>query len=267
MNDKPAGNVGAWDPQQYLRYAAYRARPAEDLMSRLVLEVPGAIYDLGCGPGNLTRQLQRKWPDRRIVGVDSSPDMLADARKKYGDSGIDWRAGDIASWQADESAALVFTNAALHWLGDHDVLIPRLMRQVAPGGMLAIQMPDTARAKYHRCIWEVKESPRWKARLAAVLPHDNPHPAEFYYDLLSPLAAPVDVWQTEYRHVLSGEHPVTEWIRSTGLVPMLSVLDVSEQKAFIADYNAAAAAAYPRQSDGQVLFDMHRIFIVAKRLS
>ncbi len=265
MTTKPAGTIGTWDPQQYLRYAAYRARPAEDLMSRLALDVPGAIYDLGCGPGNLTRLLQQKWPDRRIIAVDSSPDMLAEARKTYGESGIEWRAGDIAQWKADAPAAMVFTNAALHWLGDHDTLIPHLMRQVAPGGVLAVQMPDTARSGYTRCIVDVKASPRWKERLAGVALHMDPHPAAFYYDLLSPLAEPVDIWQTEYRHVLSGEHPVTAWIRSTGLVPILSALNESEQAAFIADYNAAAAAAYPRQADGHVLFDMHRIFLLAKR--
>jgi trans-aconitate 2-methyltransferase len=234
-------------------------------MSRLTLDVPGTIYDLGCGPGNLTHLLQQKWPDRRIVGVDSSPDMLAEARKKYGDGGIEWLAGDIAGWQADEPAALVFTNAALHWLDNHDILIPRLMRQVAPGGLLAIQMPDTARSNYTSCIVKVKSSARWKDRLAGVTLHMDPHPAAFYYDLLARLAAPVDIWQTEYRHVLSGEHPVTEWIKSTGLVPVLSVLDEAEKAAFLADYNAAAAAAYPRQIDGHVLFDMHRIFILAKR--
>jgi trans-aconitate 2-methyltransferase len=261
----PAGYTGTWDPDVYLRFAAYRARPAEDLMRRLTLAVPGVIYDLGCGPGNLTKQLQDTWPDCDVIGVDSSPDMLAGARQRFGDTGITWRTGDIGTWQADEPAALVFSNAALHWLSDHATLFPRLMSQVAPGGLLAIQVPMTGTSKYQDCIRAVKSAPRWKERLAGVEPHDDPHPAGFYYDLIAPLAAEIDVWETDYHHILGGEYPVTAWMRGTGLVPMLSVLTESEQAQFIADYNAATAAVYPRQIDGQILFTMRRLFLVAKR--
>jgi trans-aconitate 2-methyltransferase len=261
----PAGHTGTWDPEVYLRFAAYRARPAEDLLPRLALDVPGSIYDLGCGPGNLTRTLQERWPDRRIVGVDSSREMLDGARKRFGQTGIDWRAGDIAAWRADAPAALVFSNAALHWVADHAVLFPRLMGEVASGGLLAIQIPVTGQAKYQQCIRAVKSSPRWRERLAGVEPHDDAHPAGFYYDLIAPLARDIDVWETDYHHVLGGPHPVTDWMRGTGLVPMLSVLNPEEQAEFLADYNAATDAVYPRQVDGRVLFTMRRLFLVAKR--
>jgi trans-aconitate 2-methyltransferase len=264
---KPAGYTGTWDPNLYLRFAAYRARPAEDLLPRLTIAVPGPVYDLGCGPGTLTRALKDKWPDRQIIGVDSSAEMLTSARQRFGTSDILWREGDIAAWTAQEPAALLFSNAALHWLSDHTTLFPRLMRQVRPGGLFAVQVPMTGQARYQGCIRNVKNSARWRSRLAGVEPHEDPQPVGFYYDLLAPLAADIDVWETDYHHVLEGEHPVTAWMSGTGLVPFLSVLSDEERVAFLADYDAATAAAYPRQIDGKVLFTMRRLFIVATRAS
>lgn len=253
-----------WNPDLYLRYAAYRARPADDLLPRIAFEAAGDIYDLGCGPGTLTVKLREKWPQRRVIGVDSSAEMLAKARAKF-PAGIEWREGDIASWRADARAALVFANASLHWLEGHSALIPGLMRQVTPGGIFAMQVPVSGPQPYHKCIEAVAAMPRWRERFRDVHPHPDPLPAGVYYDLLEPLAVEVDVWETDYHHVLEGEHPVTEWISSTGLVPFLSVLDTEDQAAFIADYNVCADSAYPRQADGRVLFTMHRLFIVARR--
>jgi trans-aconitate 2-methyltransferase len=264
-SDKPAGYSGTWDPDLYLRFAAYRARPAEDLIPRLSLSLPGAIFDLGCGPGNLTRQLKDRWPDRTVIGVDSSPDMLAGARKRFGSEAIAWRQDNIATWTADQTVALLFSNAALHWLSDHATLYPRLMKQVPPGGLFAVQVPMTGQARYQQCIHAVKNSARWRDRLRGIEPHDDPHPPGFYYDLLAPLAADIDVWETDYHHILTGEHPATAWMSGTGLVPFLSVLDEVEKAAFLADYDAATDAAYPRQVDGKVLFTMRRQFIVARR--
>jgi trans-aconitate 2-methyltransferase len=255
-----------WNPDLYLRYAAYRARPADDLLPRLTLSIPGDIYDLGCGPGTLTKRLKDKWPARHVTGVDSSAEMLAAAREKF-PTGIDWQQADIAAWTAPHPAALVFANASLHWVGDHDTLIPRLMAQVAPGGVLAIQVPESGAQPYHKAIEALAVSAKWRARFEGIHAHADPLPATVYYDLLTPLAAGVDLWETEYHHVLEGENPVTEWISSTGLVPFLSVLSENEKPDYLADYSAAAAKAYPRQSDGKVLFTMRRLFIVAIRTS
>ncbi|MBL8631188.1 MAG: methyltransferase domain-containing protein [Rhodospirillaceae bacterium] len=255
---------GTWNPDLYLRYAAYRARPAEDLMPRLKLNVPGDIYDLGCGPGNLTQKLKDTWPDRNVIGVDSSPDMLKTAREKI-PNGITWQQGDISAWGATSTAALVFTNAALHWVPDHKTLLPRLMRQVAPGGLLAMQVPVSHPEGYHQCIEELAKSPKWHDRFKDVHAHDDPLAASAYYDLLSPLCSDMDIWETDYHHVLEGENPVTEWISSTGLVPFLTALPEADRPAYLADYSALAAKAYPRQADGKVLFTMHRLFVLATR--
>jgi trans-aconitate 2-methyltransferase len=254
----------AWNPELYLRYAAYRARPADDLLPRIHLKVPGDIYDLGCGPGTLTKRLKDKWPDRRVTGVDSSPDMLAAAREKF-PSGIDWQLADIASWSPSAPPALIFANASLQWLPDHGRLMPRLMSLVMAGGVLAIQVPESGTQTYHRCIESMTRSPRWRERLKGVHPHEDPLSPRAYYDLVAPLAADIDVWETDYHHVLEGDDPVTEWISSTGLGPFLSVLSEAEKPAFLADYSACAKAAYPRQADNKVLFTMRRLFLLAVR--
>lgn len=253
-----------WNPDLYLRYAAYRARPAEDLLPRLEVNIPGDIYDLGCGPGTLTKKLKDRWPDRRVIGVDSSPSMLSSAREKF-PSGIEWQQADIAQWKAASTAALVFTNAALHWVGNHEALLPHLMAQVAPGGVLAVQVPVSGPEPYHKCIEAVAAMPKWRERFKDVHPHGDPLSAQAYYDLLTPACRDIDVWETDYHHVLEGDNPVTEWISSTGLVPFLSVLPESEKADYLADYSACAKAAYARQADGKVLFTMHRLFIIATK--
>ncbi len=255
-----------WNPDLYLRYAAYRARPADDLLPRLTLSVHGDIYDLGCGPGTLTKRLKEKWPARHVTGIDSSLEMLAAAAEKFPTS-IEWQPADITTWTAPRPAALVFANASLHWVNNHEILLPQIMRQVMPGGVLAIQVPKSGGQPYHTCIEKLATTDKWRARFKGIHPHSDPLAAQVYYDLLSPLADTVDIWETDYHHVLEGENPVTEWISSTGLVPFLSVLNETEKADYLADYSACAAKAYARQSDGKVLFTMRRLFIVATRAS
>lgn len=256
--------TATWYPDLYLRYAAYRARPADDLLPRLTLSVHGDIYDLGCGPGTLTKRIKDKWPARRVTGVDSSPDMLASARKKF-PTGIEWQKADISQWTAPKPAALIFANASLQWVPHHETLIPHLMRQVTQGGLLAVQVPLSGPQLYHTCIEALASSDKWKARFQGAHPHADPLVASAYYDLLTPFAAHLDIWETHYHHVLEGDDPVTEWISSTGLVPFLSVLTDAEKHDYLADYSALVAKAYPRQSDGKVLFTMQRLFIIATK--
>jgi trans-aconitate 2-methyltransferase len=258
---------GTWNPDVYLNFAAYRARPADDLIPRLTLDVPGAIYDLGCGPGTLTKRLKDRWPERAVIGVDTSAEMLASAQSKFGGKDITWRQGDIATWTPAHPVALLFANASLHWLSNHETLFPRLMECVAPGGLFAVQLPLTKGVPYQECLLKVAASPRWRDRLKGVKVYDDPHPAHFYYDLLWPLSSELDLWETDYHHILSGEDPVAAWMSGTGLVPFLSALDEKGKADLLADYAACTAAAYPRRPDHKVLFTMHRLFIVAKRRS
>ena len=262
-----------WTPGQYLKYASERQRPALDLMARIELTAPGSVVDLGCGAGNVTRILAERWPHARIVGIDNSAAMLAKARDAIPkESGIEWLAADLAGWAVAAppgSFDLVYSNAALHWLDDHATLFPRLMGIVARGGALAVQMPSNFLAPSHVALRDAVESPRWRAKLRALLREVPVASAAQYFAWLSPHAASVDTWTTEYLHVLprsrDGEHPVIGWMKGTALTPFLAVLDADARRAFVADCADRIAGSYPAQPDGRVVFPFRRVFAVATR--
>ena len=252
-----------WDPNQYLKFSDHRLRPALDLMAQIALEAPRSIYDLGCGPGNITRLLAERWPEAAVTGVDFSPDMLAKARKEA--PRVAFEQADIARWSPPAPADLLFTNATLHWLDDHAVLLPRLAAQLAPGGVLAIQMPDNRTSPSHLLIDEAAAAGPWHAKLARLRPvYGSMQSPDAYYRMLAPVAAQVDIWETTYLHVLEGDNPVVEWTKGTALRPYLDALEEAERAAFLAAYAARIAAAYPRQPDGRTLLPFRRIFIVAR---
>lgn len=261
-----------WQPGVYLAFAAFRSRPVEDLLGRIDLEaspgVPGAIFDLGCGAGNVTAMLAAKWPEREITGLDSSSTMLAEARQRF--PAMRWRQGDIATWTSAAwtpapPPALIFANAALHWVPDHPVLFPRLMRNLAPRGWLAVQMPNTADAPYRACLNAVLARAPWRDRLGGVATHPDPLKAEDYYAVLSDVAASTDIWETHYVHALDNLDAVVAWVSGAALVPYLSVLSAEEKGRFFADYRDAAQSFYRPQADGRILFTMRRIFVLARR--
>ncbi len=251
----------SWNPDQYLRFAAARLRPAVDLLAAVQLESPREIVDLGCGAGNVTRLLVQRWPAARITGVDDSAAMLAKAAQAL--PGARWIERSIAGWRADRSPDLIFSNAALHWLPDHARLLPSLLAQLAPGGVLAVQMPRNFDAPSHTAIADSVAAGVWRERLAPLLaPAPVADPAA-YYDLLAPHAASLDIWQSEYLQVLEGADPVKEWTKGTWLRPFLDALDEPERSAFEADYAGRVRTAYPPRADGRTLFAFRRIFIVA----
>jgi trans-aconitate 2-methyltransferase len=261
-----------WDPNQYLKFTDHRLRPALDLMAQIPLADPRSVYDLGCGPGNITRLLAERWPNARVVGVDSSTDMLAKARMetprakaRMETASVAFEQADIARWSPPAPADLLFTNATLHWLDDHAALLPRLAKQLAPGGVLAIQMPDNRTSPSHLLMDEAAAAGPWRAKLAQLRPvYGSMQSPDAYYRMLAPVAAQVDIWQTTYLHVLEGDNPVGEWTKGTALRPYLDALEEPERSAFLAAYAARIAAAYPKQPDGRTLLPFHRIFIVAR---
>ncbi|HSB25350.1 MAG TPA: methyltransferase domain-containing protein [Burkholderiaceae bacterium] len=251
----------AWNPDQYLKFAAPRLRPAVDLLARVPLAAPRSIHDLGCGAGNVTRLLADRWPAAAVTGVDDSASMLAKAAQE--NPGITWVEQSVATWSAPEPADLIYSNAALHWLPDHGSLFPRLLQQLAPGGVLAVQMPRNFDAPSHRLIGDTVRSGPWHARLARMLgPSPVAEPA-FYYDVLAPRVAQLDIWETEYLQVLEGADPVKEWTKGTWLKQFLDALPAAERAPFEADYAARLRVAYPPRGDGRTLFPFRRLFIVA----
>jgi trans-aconitate 2-methyltransferase len=252
-----------WDPGLYEGFADHRLRPALDLMGAIPDIAAASIHDLGCGPGAATRLLARRWPAAAVTGVDSSAEMIARANAEPGT--IRWQQADIAAWRPEAPADLIFSNATLHWLDDHAGLFPRLFASVTPGGVLAVQMPRNHAAPTHTAIADLAAEPRWAERLGRLLRPNPVAPPEAYYDLLAPAAEAVDVWETEYLHVLEGEDPVVRWVSATALAPLLQALPPAEAEEFRAEYAARMRAAYPRRADGTTLMPYRRLFMVARR--
>lgn len=260
-----------WNPAQYLKFADDRRRPAIDLLSRIALDDPRAIVDLGCGAGNVTRMLGDRWHRARIIGVDSSKAMLDAAHAATRDDArFEWVNADIGTWApAGALPDLIYSNAALHWIDDHATLMPRLLRSVARGGVLAVQMPDNFGAPSHLALFALARSARFRERLAARVRESPVAPADVYFEWLAPHAARLDIWTTEYLHVLTpsgdGEHPVVAWMASTAVTPFASALDAGDAKAFVDAFRTAIAPLYPPRQDRRVLFPFRRRFIVAMR--
>jgi trans-aconitate 2-methyltransferase len=249
-----------WDPAQYLKFTDQRLRPALDLMARVPRPAPRTVFDLGCGPGNVTKLLKERWPDAAVTGVDSSPEMLAKAKPI---AGIDWQQSDLGTWRAPAPADVVYSNAAFHWLDDHDRLFPHLLRQVAPGGFLAVQMPRQHLNPTHQILFSLARAPEW--RLEAAIRENPVHDPARYYDWLIDDATALDIWEAEYLHVLEGENAVLNWVLGSIARPVVDRLPPERREGFLKEYGARLDAAYPRRSDGRTLLPFLRIFIVAQR--
>ena len=251
----------AWDPAQYLKFADERLRPALDLLARVTVETPQTVYDLGCGPGNMTARLRRRWPGARIIGVDSSEAMLKKARADH--PGIEFVAADLAGFRFPAPADVIVSNAALHWLAEHAGLFPALVRALASGGTLAVQIPHVNDQPSHLLAAESAGSGPWRVRAVAALPRYPDHAPADYYGWLAGSCRTVDIWEMVYLHALSGDNAVLEWMMGAALRPLLAALSPEEQTGFLADYRQRLRAAYPSRADGITLFPFRRLFIVA----
>jgi len=245
-----------------LKFADHRLRPAIDLLNRIDVATPAQIYDLGAGTGNVTRLLKSRWPEARVTGVDESEEMLAKARQALPD--LAWQRADLATWRPPAPAEVIYSNAALHWVDHHDRIFPKLFSAVAPGGVLAVQIPNNFSAPSHTAIAEAARGGTWARKLEPLLRPPPVHDPAFYFGLLAPLAAILDIWQTEYLQALEGENPVKEWTKGTWLKPLLDALEEPERSGFEASYAALVSQAYPRRRDGKTLLPFRRLFIVAK---
>jgi trans-aconitate 2-methyltransferase len=253
-----------WDPSQYLRYADLRLRPAIDLLTRVDLQSPGRIVDLGCGVGNVTKMIAKRWPKAELTGVDSSPEMLNRAREFPDD--INWVQADIETWSPTEPLDLVFSNAALHFVDDkHEHLLPKLLEFVTPGGVLAIQMPRNFGEPSHTLMYAAAREGPWRKQLELLLRPVPIAEPEAYHDILAPHVGSLDIWETVYLQVLEGDDPVAEWTGATWGKPLLDALNDEDRRAFKAGYVARLRTMYPRRSDGTTLFPFRRLFIVATR--
>jgi trans-aconitate 2-methyltransferase len=253
----------AWNPEQYSKFTQPRLRPAIDLLSRIDVQNPAHIYDLGCGTGTVTQMLAERWPNAQITGVDDSVEMLAEAAKAS--ARITWVQQNLANWSSAQPANLIYSNSALHWLPNHERLLPALIGMLAFGGTLAVQMPRNFSAPSHTLIAETARSGVWRNKLEHLLAPPPVAPPQTYYSLLHEHAASLDIWETEYLHVLEGKDAVKEWTKGTWLKQFLDALDEPQRSGFETEYARRVNLAYPPLANGQTLLPFRRLFILLKR--
>ncbi|HWA01763.1 MAG TPA: methyltransferase domain-containing protein [Caulobacterales bacterium] len=252
----------AWDPTLYLKFGAERTRPAADLLARVNVEAPRFVVDLGCGPGNSTALLRARYADADILGVDSSADMLADAAG----SGVAarWRQGDFDTWSPETPPDLIYANAAFQWSDAPVALVTRLFRTLASGGALAFQVPQNFDQPSHVQVRAAVDTGGWAEKLKGARQYDPGFArAADYARALMPLGARLDIWTSEYLHILDGPDPVFRWMSGTGLRPFVQALDGADRAAFEAAVRERLARAYPAEADGRTLFPFRRLFVIA----
>lgn len=252
-----------WSAEQYAQFLGERSRPARDLLAAVPLNAPGRVIDIGCGPGNSTALLAERFPTAEVTGLDPDADMLRAARAAL--PGCRFQQGTVERWQPEAAPDLIFANAALQWAPDHRHLLPRLVGLLAPGGVLAVQMPDNLDEPSHVAMRRVGADPRWSARLAAARAQRQPllTPVQAH-SLLRPLCTRVDVWRTVYHVELAGIAGIEDWFAGSALRPWLAPLDRDEREAFLKAWRHEIRPHYP-ESAGRVLLPFPRSFLVAAR--
>jgi trans-aconitate 2-methyltransferase len=228
------------------------------------LQRPRRVVDLGCGPGNSTQLLIERFPDADVIGVDSSPDMLRQARERL--PVCTFVVGDLSTWMSEPGTDLLFGNAVFQWVPDHPAVLGRLLQSLEPGGVLAVQMPDNTKEPALMLMEKVAASGPWAAAIAQAQAarNDLPRPEE-YYDLLRPLCSHVDIWHTHYNHIIASHAGVVEWFKGSALRPFLAPLDATMRETFTTRYTDEISRAYPVRHDGRVMLKFPRLFILAVR--
>jgi trans-aconitate 2-methyltransferase len=253
-----------WNAKQYLKFEDERTRPARDLLAQIPLAQARRVYDLGCGPGNSTELLVARYSHAHVIGVDSSSDMLRQARERL--PACQFVQADLTKWSAPADADILYSNATFQWVPDHLSVLKRLLEGLKTGGVLAVQMPDNTNEPSHVWMREVANEPQWQDIISrtAFERADLPSPGD-YYDALKPSSARLDIWHTHYQHALADTEAIAEWFKGTALRPFIDPLAPEQRAAFLEAYIARIAAAYPARYDGKVLLRFPRLFIVACR--
>jgi trans-aconitate 2-methyltransferase len=259
------GGAMHWDPAQYLTFGDERGRPFRDLVSRVRAQAPEVVVDLGCGPGNLTRELARRWPEADVEGVDSSAEMVLRAKQDGESDRLRFTQGDLREWRPEGEVDVLVSNATLQWVPDHLRLLPRLVTSLRAGGWFAFQVPGNLCEPSHRAIAQLCESATWRDRFAGVeLQRPRCEEPATYLEALVATGCTVDVWETTYLQVLQGPDAIVRWMTGTGLRPVLSQLGEDEREGFLDDYRALVGPHYPQREYGTVL-PYRRIFAVAQK--
>lgn len=253
-----------WNPEQYHRFQVARSAPARDLQAMIPDRDFGHIVDLGCGTGEQTLELARRFPAASVLGLDSSAEMLAKAQAQQAPN-LSFVQGDIQSLAGDFD--LIYSNAALQWLPDHPALLTRLWAQLNPGGVLAVQVPANHDHASHRLLGETAAD--FTAELGGFSRFGTAHGASpvltpaRYAELLDVLGAgEITSISKVYPVVLPGAEGLIEWTRGTALVPYLSKLEEADRQRFLEAYRARLAAEFPGE---RVYYAFTRVLFVAQK--
>jgi trans-aconitate 2-methyltransferase len=253
-----------WNPGQYLKFEDERTRPPRDLLAQVPLEQAQRVIDLGCGPGNSTELLIARYPEAEVIGLDSSAEMLRQARTRL--PGCTFVQADLTTWTPEKRVDLLFANAVFQWLPGHPAVLQQLLQALPTGGVLAVQMPDNTKEPALTLMVEVASQGPWAGNPALIEAGRGHLPSpESYYDLLKPLCQHIDIWHTIYNHVMAGPEGIVEWFKGSALRPFLSALDPAMHNDFLAAYTAQLARHYLPRYDGKVLLRFPRLFVVATR--
>lgn len=250
--------VSEWSARQYLKFKDQRTRPARDLLAQVPLTEVRRAIDLGCGPGNSTELLVERYPNAVVSGIDASADMLQQARKRLPQ--CDFVEADLTNWDPDEPVDLLFANAAYQWIPNHLQAMRRVVETLAPGGVLAVQMPDNTREPSHLAMEEVAQRFGVAEGGRLELPTVGA-----YYDALKPLSRCVEIWHTIYNHSMADATAIAEWFRGSALRPYLAGLDTERAEDFVSAYIDQIAQHYAVRADGRVLLRFPRLFVMAIR--
>jgi trans-aconitate 2-methyltransferase len=251
-----------WNPDSYLKFKSERTQPSIDLVSRIEIDNPNSIIDIGCGPGNSTQVLFEKWPNANIIGLDHSQEMITKAKTEY--PSRKWILADAAHYDPQETFDIVFSNATFQWIQYHEKLIPRLFNFLRANGALAVQVPANNESPLHKSLLAVSKADKWFKFTGDCDRLLNYRSGSYYYDILNGLSSKIDLWETTYYHILSDHQALIEWYKSTGMRPFLEKLpnDNCKQQ-FESEILEGCRESYKIHKDGKILYPFKRIFFIA----
>jgi trans-aconitate 2-methyltransferase len=261
-----------WISDPYLRASMPRTQGVLDLLARVRHPKPRLIADLGCGPGNNTELIAERWPEALVIGVDNSADMIAAARERERPGHLEFRQADLTEWQPDESPDIVLLNAVLQWIPNHTRLLPGLAALLAPGGVLAFQMPGRVAAGASTratmdIAREMTSEPRWRDKLGDVYPDHALLDPVGYIGALGDLGLRAEAWETQYAYPLTGGGRLLEYWSGSVLRPALAPLTPKEAEQFAAEFSRRVSLANPpRMIGGESVELLHlcRVFAVGQ---
>lgn len=250
-----------WNPELYLKFNEERTQPAIDLATRINILSPKNIIDIGCGPGNSTQVLSRKWPDSKIIGIDNSTAMIESAEKNHPE--MEWKVTDASKLKTETKYDIVFSNAAIQWIPNHEKLISSLVDLLTDNGALAIQVPQYFTMPASKAIESVSLKQKWKNQISGATDVFTFHSNDFYYNTLQAKVKSIVMWETSYFHIMPSHQAIVEMLKSTGIRPFLDMLDTEKEKfEFEKDVLNEITKAYPAQKDSNILFPFKRLFFI-----